>query len=176
MNNEFIKCVLLDDPFTEKGPILIGNKAFSSDGLKVQFLPDNEASWVANLTTDRNHFNVVHYLREPNVLIIAGGHAYIIDTAEKKVIAEPGFGHYTELVAGPDGTVVIANFVKLTVITPEASVWHSRQISFDGIKDLKLEGDILSGLCFDPRTANGSWEPFSFNMKTKEISGGSYGG
>src|SRR5262249_15698895 len=159
------------DPFTEKGPILIGNKAFSSEGLKVQFFPDGDTSWVANLNTDRTSLTAFHYLQQPNVLVIAGGLAYIIDTSAKTIIATIGYGHYTELLADSDGTIIMANPTNITTITPDASVWDSNRISFDGIKDLSLLGDIVSGVCFDPTDKTTPWKPFTLNIKTQEISG-----
>jgi hypothetical protein len=173
MKKNDIHYKILDDPFTEVGPIAIGNKAFSSIGLKVQFFPENESSWVANFVLGGMKLNGVYPLEESKVLVIAGGLANIIDTDNQKVISEFGFG-YENITEDKDGKIILSDPITITIIYPDGKVWNSERISMDGIKDLEIRDNVLYGLACDTRSTNPSWVPFSLHLKTKEIAGGSY--
>ena len=174
MNKAFLEYEILDDPFIEKGPILIGNPAFSSLGLKVQFLPEKQDSWVANLTKGGTPLSGFWFLNAPNVLILAGGAAYIINTSEKKIIATPGHDNYYNLIQRSDGLLILSDSTKLTVIMSDSSYWDSEQISIDGFKDLEINNNVVSGMSWSPTTIPGKWIPFTFDLETREIHGGSY--
>lgn len=174
MTKSFIEFKILSDPFEEKGPILIGDPIFSSVGLKVQFLPNEQESWLANLRLGGTTLSGLWYLDFPNVLIVAGGAAYIIDVKKKKITTKLGYGNYVKATQNIDGTVILADSTNLTMITSDADYWKSEQISIDGFADIESDADNIRGMSWSPTTIPGRWIPFVLNLKTKEISGGSY--
>jgi hypothetical protein len=153
---------------------LIGNKAFSSIGFKIQFFPDDESPWVANLGMGSAKLSGLYLLQSPNVLAVAGGQACIIDTAARRVITELGYGHYDGLVQDSDGTIILANFTHLTVVSPGGTFWNSPRISFDGIKDLKINDHVVTGLSYDPTNRNREWVEFYVDLTNRTVKGGSY--
>ena len=70
--------------------------------------------------------------------------------------------------------MILSNGTNITTINPSGEIWNSERISWDGIKDLKLDIYTLSGLSYDPMNKNKPWVPFSLNLKTKKLKGGSY--
>jgi hypothetical protein len=53
-------------------------------------------------------------------------------------------------------------------------MWVSERISWDGIKDLKVDGSVVSGMAYDPTNKNKEWVEFSVDLQSRAIKGGSY--
>ena len=51
--------------------------------------------------------------------------------------------------------------------------WQTRRLSWDGLRNLALDGDDLIGEAYDP--TDQSWHAFSVDLSTGEAQGGSYG-
>jgi hypothetical protein len=80
-----------------------------------------------------------------------------------------------EVLQTADGSLVCADNVRIVFLdNSNGQLWVSERISWDGIKDLKISGDTISGTTYDPTNSIQEWNDFSINLKTKEITGGSY--
>jgi hypothetical protein len=163
---------IVDDPYTEVGPILIGNTAFSSAGLKIQFFPLNDSPWVANLLSHRMNLNAVYPLEGSKLLAVAGGAAYIINTETKEIYSKFGLG-YENIIENSDGTIILSDPIRVTLINPNGEIWNSEPISMDGIKDLEIRNNVLYGLACDVSNYSRPWVPFSLDLMTKKLEGGS---
>ena len=172
MKKNPIRYEIIEDPYG-KIPVLVGDKTLSTKGFQVQFSPPNESSWVGNFARgiSDSKLDAVYELSSPIFLIIAGGTAYIVNTEKKEILNEFGYG-YENHVRTEEGGLVLADFTRITMINLDGTFWNSERISFDGIKDLKIQGDVVAGLSYYP--PDKKWIPFSYNLKTKELKDGSY--
>ena len=52
--------------------------------------------------------------------------------------------------------------------------WHTPRISWDGFQNVRLEAEQLAGEAWSP--VEDRWLPFSVDLETGRIDGGSYNG
>ncbi len=155
-------------------PISESGKAFYNEGFVVRFFKKDGSNWVANFKTGWTDFNDVFELSGTNkIVVIANGQGYIMTTEDEKPIATFGLG-ITQLIKANDNRYIAAEQTDLVVIEHDGSIWRTERISWDGIKDLILENNIVNGLSFDPMNEADEWVKFSVNLDTKEVTGGSY--
>ena len=83
-------------------------------------------------------------------------------------------GGYLAAFRNPDGRLILHDDTGLTIIELSGKHWHSERISLDGLRDLKLHNNIITGLAFDPMQEK--WVKFSFNIDDRKLTGGSYKG
>lgn len=93
--------------------------------------------------------------------------------AEKAVF---NFGtDYKAALEMTDGRHVLQNQTCLTIMELSGSYWHSERISWDGIKELRLDDDgLVHGIAFDPDYDEGEWAPFTYDTHRKVLVGGSF--
>ena len=51
---------------------------------------------------------------------------------------------------------------------------ENSRISWDGIKDVDLKENIITGLAYDPTDSNLEWKPFKVDVEKRKVEGGSY--
>ena len=159
-----------DDSFV----IPFGNQPFYSEGFVVHFFKNDGSSWIGNFRARGTElFGIYNLTNENEVLVFARGECYLVDIENQKLIKEIG-GQYNSLIKDSEETLILSNGTNITTINPSGEIWNSERISWDGIKDLKLDIYTLSGLSYDPMNKNKPWVPFSLNLKTKKLKGGSY--
>lgn len=147
---------------------------FYSEGFVVRFYKSDKTEWVANFKPGWTEFSLVIDYPESNlVLVIAKGQAYIMTPDEFKPIDTFGVD-IVNAIKMENNKVVVIDSVCVRLVDDKGTIWKSERISWDGIKDLKLHDKLLTGLSYDPRNTINEWVPFSINMETKEIIGGSY--
>lgn len=81
---------------------------------------------------------------------------------------------FKSILERDNGGFVLEDSTDLTIFKEDATYWNTERISWYGLKELKLDGDIVSGLSYEPTSRDGIWTKFSLNLTTKEIIGGSY--
>lgn len=79
-----------------------------------------------------------------------------------------------DAVKTADDKTVLVDDIYVRLLDHEGAVWQSERISWDGIKDVNLQDNILTGLSYDPMDSINEWIPFSIDLNTKEIVGGSF--
>jgi hypothetical protein len=160
------------------GPMYIsitGNdEPYYSQGFAVRFCKSNGSDWVANFKPGWTGFNAVYDLeRDNNILVIAGGTCYLMDAENEKPKETFGVG-YVSAIKTFDGRIILQDLTDLTIIEPNGEHWHTERISWDGIKDLKLDGKLVIGLSFDPIDDQKKWVEFIVDLEKRNIKGGSY--
>lgn len=161
-------------PQDNSSVIPFGNQPFYSEGFIVRFFKKDGSSWVGNFRVGGTElFGIYNLTNENEILVLAHGECYLIDIENQKLIKEIG-GQYDSLIKDSENSFILSNGINVTIINPAGEVWNSGRISWDGIKNLKLDIDTLSGLSYDPMNKNKEWIPFFLNLKTKELKGGSY--
>jgi hypothetical protein len=151
-----------DEPFFSEGYVL---RLFKSDG----------SNWVANFRPGwTNYYKAFDFPDKKILVVIAGGQGYLMSPDDEKPKFTFGLT-ITEVLKTANGSLICADNTRIIFLdNSNGQLWVSERISWDGIKDLKFSGDILSGTTYDPTNSIQEWCDFSINLKTKEITGGSY--
>ncbi|MCC4213477.1 hypothetical protein [Leeuwenhoekiella parthenopeia] len=155
-------------------PVTRDGEGYYREGFVVKFYRNNGQSWVANFEPGHSKLSKVYDLPETNfVVIIAGGIGYLMHIDHEKPNAIFG-DSIDDAFQAPDHSVICIDQIGVTIIDKNAEIWTSERIFWDGYKDLKVQNDIISGLSYDPTNELTEWTAFSFNITTREITGGSF--
>ncbi len=146
------------------------------EGLVVRFSPST-GSWVGNFQRGLTLLDQV--FAHPNgrhVVVVAGGTAYIVEADSHDLI-----GHFDaqieQIVSVPEnGLVLLGNGLWLEALGPAGTAWRSRRISWDGMRNVSVDGAIVRGEAYAPEGPQGSWCPFEVDVRTGTVRGGSYNG
>lgn len=145
-----------------------------SEGFVVRFLPQTESSWVGNFQPGLTDlYRVVPHPDRQRTIVIAGGQAYVIKPQEPANWNY--FGGSIEFAQPiPDlDAVLLSNGLWFELLGPESTIWQTRRISWDGMRDLAIQGLTLTGQswCLDE-----TWSGFSVDLVEGTVTGGSYNG
>ncbi|MFZ4398744.1 MAG: hypothetical protein ACOYO1_01825 [Bacteroidales bacterium] len=155
-------------------PVTENNEAFYSEGFPVRFYKSDETCWVANFKPGWSDLKIIYELKDTsNLLVIACGTCYLMNPNETKPISVFGVG-YSKVLKTQDGRLILQDQTDLTIIETDGSHWDTVRISWDGLKDLKLENNIVTGLSYDPMNESDEWINFTFDIDNKLLTGGSY--
>ncbi len=155
-------------------PVSENNEDFFAQGFAVRFYRMDKTSWVANFKPGWTGLNEIHEFPDlPNLLVIAGGTCYIMNPEETKPAAVFGV-NYKGGLKTPNGRLVLYDLTEITVVETNCQYWHSERISWDGIKELRMEGNLVKGFAYDPMNDSNEWKAFVLDLNTREIIGGSY--
>ena len=160
------------------GPMYISvtetGEPFYSDGVAIRFYKSDGTSWVANFQPGCTDLIEVHEFKdEERLLVIARATCYMMNLNQTKPLSVFGVG-YTMVLRTNDRRFVLQDQTDLTIIETNGEHWHSERISWDGLKDLRLENNLVVGLSYDPMNDADEWVPFTFDIDTRTLTGGSY--
>ncbi len=155
-------------------PVTGDDEPYYSQGFTVRFYKDNKSDWVANFRPGWTGLNAIYeFDNQQNVLVIAGGTCYIMNPNDTKPIEVFGVGYET-VIKTLDGRLILQDLTDITIVEPNGEHWDTERISWDGLKDLKLEGNLVTGLSFDPMYDKEEWVKFVVDLETRKVTGGSY--
>jgi len=153
-------------------PVSENGEQFSHEGLVIRFYKSNGGEWVANFQPGWSDCVLVEDYPDTNrIIVIAKGQGYIMSPDQEKPIDIFGVG-INQVLKANDKKIILADFCNVWLVNDQGNVWQSKRISWDGIEDLKLQENLVTGLSYDPGAND--WKPFSINLDTKETIGGSY--
>lgn len=156
-------------------PITDDDERYFSEGFVIRFYKSNGTDWVANFRPGWTGFNKVFDFPQHDLIVVfAGGLGYIMNPNIEK--PKMTFGITIDSVFQTEnGSLACSDGISIQFLDNQTGeLWQSERISWDGFKDLKLDGEIISGLSYDPTNSLNEWAEFSLNLRTKEINGGSY--
>lgn len=150
------------------------DETFYSEGFPVRFYKSDGTDWVANFKPGWTDLKIIYELKDTaNLLVIACGTCYILNPDEIKPISIFGVGYSTVLNA-PDGRLILQDQTDLTIIEPDGTHWDTERISWDGLAEIKVENNLVSGLAYNPMHEVDEWIEFKYDLDTKTLTGGSY--
>lgn len=142
------------------------------EGKVVEFVT-SAGSWVGNFQPGLDGLDLA--LLHPNgrdVLIIASGDLWVVDPDGRKAEHSlPALDALLE-VRDPDGWIFSRQGLALARFGAAGMLWHTRRLSWDGIDELEIHGDAISGRAYSPMDEK--WHPFTVDLRSGESSGGSY--
>ena len=159
-------------------PIVSDSEVFVSEGYVVKFYKDNGSTWIANFPQGLGSLSFVKSIPNNNsILVVAGGDGYLMNPNHTKPIQE--FNYFADtMVERDNGRLILASLTDIMFLDENAEIeWETGRVSWDGIKDLKLEGNILTGYAYDvgmydENNDDNAWVKFTIDLETKEIEGG----
>lgn len=156
-------------------PITGSEEPFYSEGYVVKFRKRDGEEWVANFSSGwTDYYKIFDFPEHNMVVVFAGGQGYIMNPDEQKPIMTFGLS-IKEVILKEDGSLICSDDIHILVLdNTTGDIWKSDRISWDGIKDLKLVGNKLSGETYDPTSSNQPWSAFELNLETREVKGGSF--
>ncbi len=155
-------------------PVTENDEPFYSEGFAVRFNKTNGTQWVANFQPGWTDLKtIVEFADTTNLLVIAFGTCYLMNPDEIKPLSVFGVGYLTTFTT-QDGRLILQNQIHLTIVEPNGTYWDTERISWDGLKELVLNNNLVTGLAYDPMDDADEWVNFSYNIDTKELIGGSY--
>jgi len=167
--------ILSGFPQSNEEVLHFGGQEHFSEGYLVRFWLPAGTSWVGNFKRGYTELTGVFTLSgSAELLVFAAGSGYLVNLENKSVTREFGSGYCQNLFQANIDQIVLSNLTSIIVIERDGQLWESERISWDGIKDLKISGDVVSGLSFDPMSTE-KWIRFTVNLKTHAVTGGGYG-
>jgi hypothetical protein len=125
--------------------------------------------WVGKFGTGGFSASRVTKVEEPDkFLVCAGGFAYLINATNRQIVDK--FCNefvYDVVYDSQNKNFVVTDGIRIRIIGAGHEIWASKRIALDGIRDLKFEGRIVSGLA--EVGFKGEEEEFTFNMDTREV-------
>ena len=155
-------------------PISENGEKFYSEGFVVKFFKDDGTEWVANFATDYGIDKVFEYSDRNLIIVFASGAGYVMNPNNEKPLKFFG-SMIKDVFQTKTGDLICIDEIGIEIFDPKTcEIWKSERISWDGFKDLTFENGIVSGKTFDPTNSINEWSNFSFNIETREITGGSF--
>lgn len=155
-------------------PVTGNGEPFYSEGFAVRFYKTDGTEWVGNFQpgwTDLKE--IIEFEKTQNLLVIACGTCYIINPDDIKSIEVFGVG-YSDIFKASNDRLVLQDQTDLTIIEQNCKYWNTERISWDGLAEIKVENNLVTGLAYNPVHDSDEWVEFKYDIDTKTLTGGSY--
>lgn len=142
-----------------------------SEGFVIKFTSSSGESWVGNFQPAYTQlFKVVDPWGQ-HILVVAGGQAYEVDPDSRQCVNTFGGSiEYLERVPDMNATI-IGNGLWLESWGTNLN-WKTRRIAWDGMCDLRIEGERLFGTALAPH--EDAAIPFWVDLTSGDVHYGSY--
>lgn len=111
--------------------------------------------------------------RSDDMLAVAGGYAYLVDTLQPEHCVHLPLRPVTRILAAPDeGLLLLAGFHQVAAIGAEGLLWESRRLSWEGVQLGEVAYGKLHGSGWNMRTDRDV--PFAIDLRTGEHTGGGF--
>jgi len=155
-------------------PITDNGEPFYSEGFAVRFFKTDKTEWVANFQpgwTDLKE--IIEFEKTQNLLVVAFGACYIMNPNETKPVEVFGVG-FSDTFKANNNRLVLQDQTDLTIIENDGTHWNTERISWDGLAEIKVENNIVTGVAYNPMHDSDEWVDFKYDIDTKTLTGGSY--
>lgn len=156
-------------------PITYNDELFVSEGYVVKFYKDDGTEWTANFQLGWTEISLaISSVKNNIIIVVAGGTGYLMNPNDEKPIKIFDYG-ISEIILRDNGHLILSNETDIIILDENGKLeWKSGRIADDGIKDLKLDGNILIGYGYDigrydEYNEAATWIQFVIDLDTKEI-------
>lgn len=145
------------------------------EGAVVEFRGSDGSVWVGNFEPGFTGLDdVVAHPNGVDVLVVAGGRLFQVkpDSHDTVCVASA----VTEMwpLADPPRLLFNNQGLAFFCIGWNGLVWATPRISWDGFRNLRLDGEVLEGEAWSPD--GDRWSPFSVSVADGAVVGGTYSG
>ena len=114
-------------------------------------------------------------MEHPNgkdLIVVARGQGYVVDPEAQQLVSRIS-GYIEHVIRLPEfGAVAFFDGLGIEAINYDGLWWRTKRISWDEIRNIKVEGTILRG---EASTPDGKeWAPFTVDLMTGECKDGIY--
>jgi hypothetical protein len=144
------------------------------EGLVVEFVGIGGGEWVGNFQRGIGSVDAVLFApqRTDQAVVLAGGMGYVVELDTHALVRSFG-GAVNDLFYLPNREVIIfGNGLWFECEGPAGTVWRTQRVSWDGTRDVRLDGLFVHGSAFDVN--DHAWHPFVLNIESGEIEGGAH--
>lgn len=136
------------------------------EGFVVRFTSSEGESWVGNFQPFYRAYlsGVYSHPGGERFVVLAFGQGYVVDPATRRLIEAVGTG--IRASAHDDIRLVLATDTEAIVIESRTR-WVSERLAWDGIADLKLERDRLTGQGRD--VLSDDWRPIELDLRSHTV-------
>ncbi len=124
------------------------------DGVLLRVTPKSGAAWsglFAALPSGRYKTGVYSCPDANSMSVVSNGAGYVLDVREPDGYQEISISPVLDVVPAQDaGLLVFANYTDLLAWDHTGKRWLAERVSFDGIRNLQIEGTTLHGLAWSP--------------------------
>lgn len=160
------------------GPMAVGFPddwaSRGSEGLVVEFAGAGGTKWIGNFRPGIGGLDAVRL--HPNgtlVLVASAGALWCVDPDSRSAEeVAPAVFEIWELESGD--LILDDQGLSLVRLGRAGVAWHTRRISFDGFRRIKIKAEHLDGESWSP--IENCWLSFSVDLLTGRVAGGSYNG
>lgn len=131
---------------------------------------DGIVEWIGKFSDGGSGSRRVVKITEPDRFFVsAGNFAYIIDATSRQLVSQYCEENVCDITYDvPRKLLIVADYTQLRWVNFEGEILTSKSIGVDGIRDLKIEGRVLSGLAYRDY-GDEKEQKFTFNLDKLEI-------
>lgn len=153
-------------------PFSATGQGMHREGLVVRFESDQGSDWTGNFQPGLA--GIERVVRHPNghhFVVVASGQAYVVDPTNPRTWQSFG-GMITDVIEVTHlNGIVFGNGLWFEFLGPNGVAWKSRRLSWDGMRDLRIENGKIVGKSWTPDDA---WYDFKLSLTDGSAEGGSY--
>jgi hypothetical protein len=145
--------------FTENG------QSEYREGLVVRFCPKGSEPWIGNFLGGMSGCTIVlDHPNETDVIVVANGEVCVVNPESRALHGRFG-ADIQEVIPLPSlRSVVFRGTTDIAALVADNSGWRSPRISWDGFRDIEVNGTELSGKAYTP--IGDVWVPFKLDLLT----------
>jgi hypothetical protein len=137
------------------------------------FQPWDEDDWVGVFGRGGSTREAVALSQSVDAFVIAGGRGYLINTNDKSLVHRTEREFFVDALFLPDRNLfVVADDLYLYGYNANGEQWRTHRISWDGIRNLAVDGPNVKGQAWGLDT----WHDFTFHPSSGVVAGATYNG
>lgn len=142
-----------------------------SGGLWLRVKAGNGKSWIGvfafGYSSPPGFCRVVNSLDPNRLCVIANGAAYVVKADEPEVWDKVPVSPVLDVRLVPEkGLIVFSDFIRLTAYRGGTPVWRSPRVCWDALKIIRITGEAIEGVGYDPTNSITHELPFSIDLET----------
>jgi hypothetical protein len=155
-----------------------GTTKGGKDGYLLEIQPKNGERWYGtfafgNMGGQLGAYGVMTTPDPKRLCVVAGGSGYFVSAYDPTAWESVQVVPILDFCLIPTHEIIVfADFTGVVAYGASGIKWKSRRISWDGIKNLRMENNLLHGDSFGPQDDQA--HPFSVDVKTGVTEGGSF--
>jgi len=148
-------------------------KGTHSEGFVVEIQPEPGDKWVGNFQPGLTRFSgIFAHPDDTHIIVVSGGQGYIVDPKSRELVETFGGQLQDATQLSEPDRLLFHNGLWFIAFAKKGLLWRSRRISWDGLRDISIEEDRLTGEGYN--VLEKRWQRFEVSLENGEAHGGAY--